>query len=168
MRLRSKDVILILLSLALFSLVITPFLNPHGSFTSLDGTVGVIDHLDLWNDSDPLTMITYLLGDVFCPQIMSRSFMLNGSQMAFCMRDVSVLVGLIGGLVFSYTRSSRSIGLRTSILMAVCAFFILMMDWAIQHFTGVDVAISRVLTGALFGFTLSCILSSYENLIRRM
>lgn len=165
---RWKDVLLILIASASFMLIITPFINPSGTLTSLDGSVGTIDHLDMWSGSDILTMITYLLGDVFCPQIMSRSFVLKGNQMAFCMRDVSILFGALIGLLFSYTGTSKRIDLRTSIVMAICAFVVLMMDWGIQHVTGADVAISRILTGALFGFALSCVLSSYENLIHRM
>jgi len=165
---RWKDVLLILVASASFMLIVTPFINPYGTLTSLDGSVGAIDHYDLWTGSDVLTMVTYLLGDVFCPQIMSRSFILNGNQMAFCMRDVSILFGILIGLISSYTRISKGIDLRTSMMMTVCAFVILMMDWSIQHITGVDVAISRILTGAFFGFALSCILSSYENLIHRM
>ena len=71
-------------------------------------------------------------------------------------------------MVFSYTEFSKMIGFRKSILMISYAFIILMIDWAIQHTMGVDVAISRILTGTFFGFALMCVLSSYENLIRRM
>ncbi|WP_400196853.1 DUF2085 domain-containing protein [Candidatus Methanarcanum hacksteinii] len=99
---------------------------------------------------------------------MSRSFILNGSQIAFCIRDVSVLIGIVAGLVFSYTEFSKMIGFRKSILMISYAFIILMIDWAIQHTMDVDVAISRILTGTFFGFALMCVLLSYENLIRRM
>lgn len=165
---RWMDVLLIFSAIASVMLFVTPFIDPHGALTSLDGTVGVVDHPDLWHDSDVLTAIVYTAGDVFCPQIMSRSFVLNGNQMAFCMRDVSVLVGVLAGSLFSHTGMSKAIDLRTSILMAVCAFAILMTDWSIQHISGADVAVSRVLTGAFFGFALSCVLSSYENLIHRM
>lgn len=168
MRLQWREILLILATLALMLLIITPFINLYGRFTSLDGTVGAIDHPELWLNSDPLTMITYFFGDIFCPQIMSRSFILNGSQMAFCIRDVSVLIGIVAGLVFSYTEFSKMIGFRKSILMISYAFIILMIDWAIQHTMGVDVATSRILTGTFFGFALMCVLSSYENLIRRM
>lgn len=165
---RYRDVLLIVTSAAMISLIATPFINQYGSFISLDGSVGAIDHMDLWSSSDPFTAFVYIVGDIFCPQIQSRSFILNGSQMGFCMRDVSILAGLIIGFLFSYTEIFSKFTLKKSCILALCAFALLMADWGIQHIMSADIGITRILTGLFLGFSVSCIISSYEDLIHRM
>ncbi len=152
----------------MFSLIVTPFLNQYGSFVSLDGSVGAVDHMDLWSSSDPLTAFTYIVGDIFCPQIESRSFILNGSQTAFCMRDVSILAGLITGFLFSYTDTFKKITFGRFRCIVIAAFILLIADWGIQHIFSLDISVTRILTGLFLGFSVSCILSSYEDLIHRM
>ncbi len=160
MRVRAEAIIMAVMSIALLLLFLTPFLNPSGRFLGLDGSVGYIDHLDMWSSSDPLTFLTYTFGDMFCPQIESRSFILNGSQMAFCARDVSIGIGLLIGSVISFLKVVR-VSLRTSLIISVAAFALMIADWCIQHFMSVDLIFTRAITGVMFGASVSILICCF-------
>jgi len=76
--------ILLFLTAFLLLMIILPLLHPYGSFTGLDGSAGVIDNGEKLSFADPLSKCIYFLGDLFCHQETVRSFIINGSQMAFC------------------------------------------------------------------------------------
>ncbi len=65
MRVRADVIIMAVMSIALLLLFLTPLLNPSGRFIGLDGSVGYIDHLDIWSSCDTLTFLTYVSGDMF-------------------------------------------------------------------------------------------------------
>ena len=154
MRFRADVTIMAFMAAATVMLFVTPLINPEGRFSGLDGSVGYIDHLELWSCTDPVSFITYLLGDVFCPQIESRSFILNGNQMAFCGRDVSIALGLLIGSSCSVL-TERVSSLRTSVIFCLISSVLMMTDWCIQHFMSVDCMATRVVTGLLFGASVS-------------
>ena len=154
MRFRADVTIMAFMAAATVMLFVTPLINPEGRFSGLDGSVGYIDHLELWSGTDPVTFITYFLGDMFCPQIESRSFILNGNQMAFCGRDVSIALGLLIGSSCSVL-TGRVPSLRTSVIFCLISSVLMMTDWCIQHFMSVDCMATRVVTGLLFGASVS-------------
>ena len=157
------DVILALLALvAAVLLFVTPFMSPEGLFIHLDGSPGSIDHMDLWQSADAITGFTYIVGDLFCTQMESRSITLNGSQMAFCSRDVSILVGFIIGSIVSLI-GLINIRMKESGILCIITFALMMTDWAIQHFADVDFMASRMVTGALFGASVALLVGAYSK-----
>ena len=160
---RVKSILLILALLCVAALFITPFLSDYGAFRGLDGAVAYIDHLDLWQSKDPVTFVTYTVGDIFCPQMESRSFIINGSQMAFCSRDVSILLGAIMGCLISFARPN--IPMRTSLIFLGASFVIMIADWAFQHFSGMDIMFTRVITGILLGCAVASVICSYSDIV---
>ncbi len=157
-----RNILLILALIAAAMLFITPLINPFGSFTELDGSVGIIDHLDLWKEKDPITCITYFIGDFFCPQQSSRSFELNGSQLAFCSRDVSILIGFIIGCIISFIVKISRIEMRNAVLLLGTAFILMMSDWFVQHFADLNIPATRVITGCIFGIAVAILIAAYD------
>ena len=143
-------------------MLIIPMLYPYGSFIGLDGRASIIEH---WNDlafADPLSRVIYGIGDLFCHQEQSRSFIINGSQMAFCQRDVSILTGLAAGLLVTDRRigliqTGNRIWLIIGIVMIVSTF----IEWGIGHVFGMDVLATRVATGLMAGAGIALILQYY-------
>jgi uncharacterized membrane protein len=148
--------IVLLVSAALLVLILAvPFMLPYGSLTGLDGVPVNVDHWDTWSSMDPLSGSVYLLGDVFCHQEAGRSFFLNGSQIAFCVRDSGALAGLAATsaalLAIPAVNRRRSDFLLFGILLMLpCA-----ADWAIQYAMGWNVWEARLATGFLAGAGLS-------------
>lgn len=157
-----RKILLIPALIAVVMLFVTPLINPFGSFTELDGSVGIIDHLDLWKEKDPITCITYFIGDFFCPQQLSRSFELNGSQLAFCSRDVSILIGFIIGCFISFTRKTSEIKIKNATIMLGTAFILMMLDWSVQHFAELNIAATRIITGCIFGIAVAILIATYD------
>jgi uncharacterized membrane protein len=140
---------IVIAAMLLIVLTITPFLSPYGSFTHLDGSAGVMDHRSLWTSSG-VSGPAYALGDILCHQMHSRSFVLNGSQMAVCARDISVLIGVFAGLIAAAAIGKR---IEDERVPYIAAILILTMaaEWTAEHLTGSDLLILRIITGVLAG-----------------
>ncbi|MDR0309587.1 MAG: DUF2085 domain-containing protein, partial [Candidatus Methanoplasma sp.] len=128
----------------LILMVILPLLYSNGSFTGLDGRPGVIENLDRTAFADPLTRAVYALGDLFCHQEEGRSFIVNGSQTAFCQRDMSILVGVVAGLIVTdrvvgRVRTGSKLCLTFGILMVASTI----AEWAVEYLSGADILAAR-------------------------
>jgi len=154
--------ILIAVSAALlFILMVTPFLEPYGYFTHLDGTAGIMDHWNLWTSSNPIPGITYAIGDILCHQMQSRSFILNGSQMAVCARDFSILAGFFIGLLMAATLLRKRTIDKRMLYLSILLIMTAAVDWAAEHITGADILSVRVITGILAGIGLAVLVERY-------
>jgi uncharacterized membrane protein len=144
-------VALVLLLFIFVLMILLPLAYPYGSFVGLDGKAGMIDNWSRLSFADPITRGVYFLGDLFCHQEISRSFIINGSQMAFCQRDVSVLGGIILGLFVT----DKCVGLHVknrffltaSLVMIVTTF----IEWGVEYSLGTDMPAARIVTGILSG-----------------
>ena len=92
---------LTVVSIILTLMIIISYMYSSGYFVDLDGSIGVIDHAELWDEIDPISRAIYSISDYLCHQQMSRSFIINGSEIALCIRDFSVLVGIEIGLILT-------------------------------------------------------------------
>ena len=101
--------VLTALSVLLILNLAAPLMAPYGTFTGLDGLPASIDHG--WQDHG-LAGVMYLLGDVFCHQEMDRSFILNGSQLPICIRDIGILAGAVAGCALTVILINRLRGNR--------------------------------------------------------
>jgi len=152
-------------------MIILPLLYPYGSFTHLDGKAGVIENWSKLSFADPLTRAVYFLGDLFCHEEMSRSFIINGSQMAFCQRDVSVLCGFVLGLFLTdeavlhiYT------GKKRSLVAGAVMMILLLVEWVFEYASGIDFLPGRVATGILAGAGIALLMQygvtkEYEKIV---
>jgi len=143
----------------LFLMLIIPLLYPYGSFTGLDGKASIIEHWDDIAFADPLSRAVYWLGDMLCHQEEARSFIINGSQMAFCQRDVSILTGLAAGLFLT----DKKIGLintgdRLWLFVGIALIISTLLEWGIGHAFGWDVLATRVATGLMAGAGIALII----------
>ena len=131
--------------------VISPSLNPEGSFLGLDGSPGIIDHG--WNG---VTGIGYLLGDILCHQEESRCLILNGNQMPICIRDLGLLTGLVTGLIFCIPLNRRLSSNRIPVV-GVALVAVTGVEWLAESFTG-DMPTIRLMSGIIAGIGAALIL----------
>lgn len=144
-------IILVAAIVFLLLIIILPLVNPYGYLVHLDGVAGVIDSNR--PDTDPLTWIIYTLGDLFCHQQQERTFMLNGSEMAFCQRDFSMIVGFIIGLVIIDVLpylSRRVLDKRTPVV-GVLLIASTLVEWGLEHALSFDSLPARTATGIVAG-----------------
>jgi uncharacterized membrane protein len=161
--------------------VITPFINPYGYLVHLDGVPGVIDSVR--PNTDPLTWAIYSLGDMFCHQQQGRTFILNGSELAFCQRDISIIVGLTIGLAVTDRASPLSLlvkkkwtPLGLSVYMSPMSRIILnkwvpvmgcvllastLAEWALEHALPFDDLFARTATGVAAGMGIALLIQYF-------
>ncbi|MEF8848599.1 MAG: DUF2085 domain-containing protein [Candidatus Thermoplasmatota archaeon] len=85
-----------------FLIFASPFFLPSGSVQDISGLSMVNDNSFLDSDIDLPWSSVYSVGDHLCHQKSSRSFFLNGNQMPFCARCVSIWMGLLIGVGFMF------------------------------------------------------------------
>ena len=137
---------------------IVPFLSPYGSFVHLDGRPGFIDHADLWSNEDSLSAVLYTFGDLFCHQQMSRTLILNGSEMPICIRDLGLLMGFMIGCLITSIRFGHPTIYNSARLYVIVSFLLIFTDWLIQHIFDLNIPVTRFITGLLAGAGFSLIL----------
>jgi hypothetical protein len=109
-------------------LLITPLMLPTDSIPELSGRANRIDYatddgwgswgnqnhgenaeighnqeeigLFSWSELNPLAAFVYFIGDLNCHQKYERSWEINGNQLAVCVRDVGLFLGLALGALF--------------------------------------------------------------------
>ncbi len=137
----------------LILMVAAPFMAPSGTFTCLDGTSGWIDNG--WLGHGPAGL-AYLLGDLLCHQEMSRSLILNGSQMPICIRDTGLLAGVAVGLI-----ACRIIGpvleSRRFLVAGLCLAPATVIEFVAERIAG-DMPEARLVSGALTGIGCAILL----------
>ena len=130
---------------------IVPFISPNGSFVDLDGKPGFMDHGGLWSEQDILTMMLYGLGDMICHQEMSRTIILNGSEMPICIRDLGLLLGFTIGCAVTAIEFGHSAIYRNARVYVIISFLLIFTDWLIQRIFDLNIAATRLITGLLAG-----------------
>ena len=137
---------------------IVPFISPYASFIDLDGQPGVMDHWDIWSEKDPVTMILYSFGDIFCHQQMGRTIILNGSEMPVCIRDLGLLMGFMIGCFISTAWFGNPSIYRNARTYVIISFLLIFTDWLIQYIFELNIPFTRMTTGLLAGAGFSLIL----------
>ena len=140
------------------SFYLIPFFSPSGSLVNLDGTPGVMDHWDIWSGKDPFTMILYSIGDMVCHQQMSRTLILNGSEMPICIRDLGLLMGFMIGCLITSVRFGHPMIYNSARPYVIVSFLLIFTDWLIQHIFDLNIPVTRFITGLLAGAGFSMIL----------
>ena len=156
-----KKSLLILSAIFTAGAFISPFLTGYGSITGLDGSPGTIDSWNIYSGYDAVTCTFYFLGDFLCHQETSRSFILNGSQMPFCVRDAGLMIG------FTIASAALCLGKRSvypnrlTLSYIAVSFTIIIADWTIQAVFSLNVPLTRLITGAAAGFAIMLVLSMF-------
>lgn len=133
--------------------ILSPFLYHAGAMVHLDGSPGFIDNG--WG----VCTAQYLLGDIFCHQEMSRSFVVNGNQMPFCIRDVGIFAGIcIGSTVLSSVR--RTLNGHRMVPFGIALIAVMVLEWAYGSACG-DTAPLRFVSGILAGIGISVTIVCY-------
>jgi len=156
MDVRTPGIVLltVLSSVAILILVI-PLLYPYGSFIGLGG----MNPTGGTSFADPVTRAIYGLGDLFCHQEEARSFIINGSQTAFCKRDISVLTGVIIGLmILSFRRSIVLMQDRRTLILGSILLTVTFLEWGFETLFSADIEPARIITGIISGIGAALII----------
>lgn len=139
-------------------IVAIPFAYPPGTFTGLDGTSGVMDHR--WSAGQ----FVYAIGDMFCHQDMDRSFILNGSQTAFCTRDIGIMAGCAAGLVATYPLAGRyPFTDRKTMYLGLALVMVTVAEWAAGAMIGYDMDLLRFSSGAVGGLGIAMVIQNVAS-----
>ena len=133
--------------------ILSPFLYNAGTMVHLDGSPGIVDNG--WS----ISTAQYLLGDVFCHQEMSRSFVANGNQMPFCVRDTGIFVGMCVGLS-ALLSAKRTFGERRIVFTGIVLIAVTVIEWAYGYACGDTIAL-RFASGIPAGIGLSMLIICY-------
>ncbi len=134
---------------------IIPLCYPYGTFTHLDGSPSIMDHD--WSDYGIVGAI-YSIGDILCHQQQSRTFMLNGSEMPMCIRDVGLLVGAVIGFTCCFTRTSK-LGDNRTLITGFILLVPTLAEWCCEHAFDLDLPILRFILAVISGFGAAMIVS---------
>ena len=158
---KSAKILLAFFGISLGLIAVTPLLYPSGTFSGLDGRPGLMDHD--WGGYGA-GGIVYAIGDLLCHQEAARSFFLNGNQLPFCIRDVGLLIGLVGGLAVVYregllSREFKRLMFGLLLLVPTAA------EYAVEHVYDMDLPELRFILGIVSGFGAALILgyALYKN-----
>ncbi len=155
---RDFRAVITLSSMAVLALILcAPWILPYGYVNGLSGHPGVIDFQYVWNEMDPLSAVAYWIGDILCHQQAERSPVMNGSQMPVCVRDLFIIIGFVIGCV-SFLIRRYELKVRGTAIFFVIALTILLTDHTFQSMTGIDLPISRAITGMLMGIASAFLL----------
>jgi uncharacterized membrane protein len=138
---------------------LVPFTLTPGQVTDLSGRVGNIDNGDQLTSMNPLAAAIYWLGDANCHQIAERSFFLNGNQMPFCARDVSIFAGLVIGsalALFAIPRPNLWLVMAGFVPIALDGGAQIMLDYQSSN-------LLRAITGLLAGFCIAMLLHLFAT-----
>lgn len=140
------------------SCMIIPHLYAPGTMIHLDGRIGSMDHMDIWETLDPVSGFFYGFGDIICHQEEARTAISNGNERFICIRDYNLLLGAIIGLLGSVAARKDYMGGKWTV---ICAVLILLtpVEWMFEHICDIDLATVRgvcaVLTGGALGIMLA-------------
>mgnify|MGYP000956173129 CR=1 FL=1 len=139
-------------------IVAVPFAYPTGTFIGLDGTAGVMDHR--WGGGQ----FVYALGDMFCHQQTERSFMVNGSQTAFCARDIGMIAGCASGLLLTYRYAGKHPFTERKTMYAGFALISVMAaEWAAGALLGYDLDVLRFAAGIIGGAGIAMVIQNIAS-----
>ena len=166
-----RNMILLLFAFIVVALFISPFLEPAGTFRMLDGSAGIMDHSDLWGSVNLFSGSIYGLGDALCHQMESRSIILNGSQMAFCVRDTCTILGMVAGLVATFFVPKEFIKQKATWFIIGILAIPTFIDWGVQYAFDLNVMFTTAITGLMLGFAIAMtlwklILRMFDEVLR--
>jgi len=151
----------ILFAALLAAIVLAPFAFPFGTFVHLDGSPSMMDHD--WSGYGIGGMI-YALGDLLCHQDMARSFILNGSQLPFCGRDVGLLIGFVAGILIDI-RMRTVLSSSRMLLVGILLMVLTAAEWALEMAAGFDSQELRFILGIISGIGAAMVVgyAMYKN-----
>lgn len=139
--------------LALF--ILAPAACPCGSVTGLNGRPVEPDYFDLWASLPAVPRLAYSVGDILCHQEAARSFAIDGNQLPICARDISALAGMVAGFAQCLSGRARSVSERICIPFLAVSFALMIADVVVQGNLGLNVFITRVITGGMCGIAVA-------------
>ena len=140
---------------------LSPYLCPFGTVTGLDGIVGRIDHSSLWDSYDTVPLVMYTIGDWGCHQEQARTWMLNGNELPFCIRDLCIMIGFAIGFLYHSLKGPLVDDMRRALLIGCVLILLTMIEWSAEHYLGLGDSAVRALVSLVSGFGAVILLDAF-------
>jgi uncharacterized membrane protein len=154
-----KITLLVIFSIWLATSLIAPFTIPANSVNDLSGGASHLDNAKVWGKMNPFAATVYFLGDIFCAEISSHSFFLNGNQLPYCARCTAIITGsLIGMLVALYFSP------KFNLLLLGLGLLPMVLDGGMELVSSYQSTnLVRVITGLMAGIVVSLYLAHFAE-----
>ena len=133
-------------------------LNTSGTIIDLDGTIGRMDHGDLWDSLDPLSAVIYGIGDYCCHQETARSLVFNGNQMPMCIRETFLFLGMAAGFFILSHRTVMPV--KERFVLCVVLIMLTPLEWGLEHYLYIGNSVLRAAVSLVSGFAFAGFLSA--------
>lgn len=137
----------VLFAILTLIMLAAPFALPYGELLHLDGSPSVMDHD--WSGYG-VAGVVYALGDLLCHQELARSFMLNGSQLPVCARDLGLLMGFTAGLAVG-SQLKMELASRRFLFTGLMFMLLTAIEWIMEQAAVLDSQELRFSLGILSG-----------------
>ena len=150
-----KITMIAIFSIWLASSLIAPFTIPANSVNNLSGKASQIDNEKVWDKMNPFAATVYFLGDIFCAEVSSHSFFLNGNQLPYCARCMAISVGLLAGMLIALYFSPKF-----NLIFLGLGLLPMVIDGGMEIVSSYQSTnVLRVITGLLAGIVVSLYLA---------
>jgi uncharacterized membrane protein len=154
-----KITMITIFSIWLATSLIAPFTIPANSVNDLSGGASHLDNAKVWGKMNPFAATVYFLGDVFCAEISSHSFFLNGNQLPYCARCTAIIVGLLTGMLIALYFSPKF-----NLLFLGLGLLPMVIDGGMEVVSSYQSTnLIRVMTGLLAGLFVSLYLAHFAE-----
>lgn len=154
-----KITLLTIFSIWLATSLIAPFTVPANSVNNLTGKAAQIDNEKVWDKMNPFAETVYFLGDIFCDEISSHSFFLNGNQLPYCARCTAIITGLTIGMLVALYFSPKF-----NLLLLGLGLLPMVIDGGLENISSYQSTnLIRVITGLLAGIVASLYLAHFAD-----
>jgi uncharacterized membrane protein len=154
-----KITMIAIFSIWLASSLIAPFTIPANSVNNLSGKASQIDNEKVWDKMNPFAATVYFLGDIFCAEVSSHSFFLNGNQLPYCARCTAIITGLVIGMI-----AALYLNPKFNLLLLGLGLLPMVIDGGMELVSSYQSTnLIRVITGLLAGIAVSLYLAHFAE-----
>jgi uncharacterized membrane protein len=154
-----KVTLIAIFSIWLVTSLIAPFTIPENSVNDLSGGASHVDNAKVWGKMNPFAATVYFLGDIFCAEISSHSFFLNGNQLPYCARCMAIIVGLLTGMLIALYFCPRF-----NLTFLGLGILPMVIDGGLEIVSSYQSTnLIRVITGLLAGLAVSLYLAHFAE-----
>ena len=103
----------------------------------------------------------YTIGDWGCHQEQARTWMLNGNELPFCIRDLCIMIGFAVGSLYHSLKGPLVDDMRCASLTGCVLILLTVIEWSAEHYLGLGNPAVRVLVSLVSGFGAVMLLDAF-------
>ena len=103
----------------------------------------------------------YTIGDWGCHQEQARTWMLNGNELPFCIRDLCIMIGFAIGFLYHSLKGPLVDDMRRALLIGCVLILLTVIEWSAEHYLGLGDPAVRALVSLVSGFGAVMLLDAF-------